>query len=263
MENIIVRVIGKDQRIKAEGRSSEEVNLYFKEAYEEGDFISVIVKDVPGFYWMQLDEAKGASIVYLIGDFTYPIPFEEKAICMSPKVFKGDRHLINVRKARCYEIEGYRNLALNVNDQHGEPKCFPHASASVETRGESVFAAFNAIDGITATTDHGPWPFGSWGINRDPEAEFKLEFGRTVSVDRIVIYNRADFPHDNWWTSMTVTFSDGGKEILKTTRSAYAQEFTFEKRKIEWLTLCELIKSDDPSPFPALTQIEVYGVEVD
>jgi len=27
----------------------------------------------------------------------------------------------------------------------------------------------------------------------------------------------------------------------------------------EWLTLGQLIKNEDESPFPALTQIEVYG----
>ena len=36
-------------------------------------------------------------------------------------------------------------------------------------------------------------------------------------------------------------------------------EFMIEKRKVSWIELCDLIKADDPSPFPALTQIEVYG----
>ncbi|MDN5334544.1 MAG: hypothetical protein PWP59_1806, partial [Sphaerochaeta sp.] len=30
---------------------------------------------------------------------------------------------------------------------------------------------------------------------------------------------------------------------------------------ITYLTLCNLKKADDTSPFPALTQIEVYGTE--
>ena len=33
------------------------------------------------------------------------------------------------------------------------------------------------------------------------------------------------------------------------------------KKGITWVRLEELIKADDPSPFPALTQIEVYGTE--
>ncbi len=34
-----------------------------------------------------------------------------------------------------------------------------------------------------------------------------------------------------------------------------------EKKNISWIRLKDLIKSEDPSPFPALTQIEVYGTE--
>lgn len=30
---------------------------------------------------------------------------------------------------------------------------------------------------------------------------------------------------------------------------------------VEWVTLSELIKSSDPSPFPALSQFEVFGRE--
>ena len=32
-----------------------------------------------------------------------------------------------------------------------------------------------------------------------------------------------------------------------------------KKTGITWLKFGKLIKADDPSPFPALTQIEVYG----
>ena len=42
--------------------------------------------------------------------------------------------------------------------------------ANVETRGEAVFAARNAIDGIYENDAHGIWPYQSWGINRDPNA---------------------------------------------------------------------------------------------
>ena len=42
--------------------------------------------------------------------------------------------MISLRKARPYEVNIYRNLAENVNDQHGDVNCYPHASANVETR---------------------------------------------------------------------------------------------------------------------------------
>ncbi len=171
------------------------------------------------------------------------------------------RHVLNVRKAYDFEPRQYRNLAINTFDFHGNTACYPHASANVETRGEAVFAALNAIDGCTVSHSHGEWPFQSWGINQNPDAVFKLEFGRNITTDKIILYTRADYPHDNWWKNITINFSDGSSINSDLIKTGDAQIIAFEKRKIQWLTLSRLIKSDEQSPFPALTQIEVYGAE--
>ena len=88
----------------------------------------------------------------------------------------------------------------------------------------------------------------------------KLDFGREVEIDKIVLYTRADFPHDSWWKEVTITFSDGTELVQKLEKSIKPHVIEIEKKKISWLTLSKLIKADDPSPFPALTQIEVYGI---
>lgn len=49
--------------------------------------------------------------------------------------------------------------------------------------------------------------------------------------------------------------------VLDLEKTDVSQEFSFEEKTISWLVLKELIKADDPSPFPALTQIEVFGTE--
>ena len=67
-------------------------------------------------YWMQVDDVLGKSLVYLTGDQTYEIPFEEKKFNLSPKAFTGEKQLISLRKARPYEVNIYRNLAENVNE---------------------------------------------------------------------------------------------------------------------------------------------------
>lgn len=65
--------------------------------------------------------------------------------------------------------------------------CYPHATANVETRGESVFAAKNAIDGVRANRSHGEWPYESWGINMQDDAAMKLDFGdRYCRQDHVV-----------------------------------------------------------------------------
>src|SRR5699024_11398160 len=102
--------------------------------------------------------------------------------------------------------------------------------ANVETRGEAVFAARNAIDGIFENSSHGEYPYQSWGINRDPNAALTLDFGREVLLDELRITERADFPHDNYWTRATVTFSDGSQlEIpLVKSRKPRSEEHTSE-----------------------------------
>lgn len=112
-----------------------------------------------------------------------------------------------------------------------------------------------------ASDGHGEWPWSSWGINRDPDAELSLDFGRTVIIDRIVLYTRADFPHDAWWTEGRFSFSDGSELVMPLEKKDGPQEITFPAKRVSSLKLSKLIKADDPSPFPALIQIEVYGAE--
>ena len=259
MSCIKLQILNKDGNILKEAYGKHEVNLFYDKEYKEGDQIVLEVDELNGFYYVQFDDAKGKSLVYLTGLVEYEIPFGEKRSNISPKVFWGSKHLLSVKKVMDEEIENYRNISENIWDQHRQKNCYPHASANVETRGEAVFAALNAINGVTISESHGQWPYESWGINRRDDAEWKLEFGRPVEMDKLIIYTRADFPHDNWWEKATVTFSDGTQEILELKKGGEAQIFSIYKTNIEWLKISNLIKADDPSPFPALTQLQVYG----
>ena len=102
-------------------------------------------------------------------------------------------------------------------------------------------------------------PYQSWGIGQRPDAEITVEFGRPVDMEELRLYTRADFPHDSWWTRATVTCSDGSREVVEMEQSVKPHRFSIQRKGITWIKLSELIKADDPSPFPALTQIEVYG----
>lgn len=262
MAGISVKVIKRDGTTAAAGCGEEEASLVYSSRYEDGDSILVETEMTPAYVVMQLDDAMGTALVYLNDkNMYYRIPFGEKKICYSPKSFWGTKHLMVVRYATEDEIAAYHNLACNPYDSHEAEHCFPHASANVETRGESVFAAKNAINGNHQNTVHGEWPYESWGINRDPNACMKIEFGRSVKVDTLVFYLRADFPHDSWWTQGTVTFSDGSKETIFFEKTGKAQKFAIDEREITWLEFGELKKAEDDSPFPALAQLEVYGRE--
>ena len=253
------KILDKDSIIVAENSGLNEANLVYTREYCPGDRIVLECSRKNCYVWLQLDDALGKCLVYLTDDVIYEIPFGDKRLNLSPKVFYGNKHLLTVKEACDYEVKAYRNLAINVYDQHGKPSCYPHASANVETRGEAVFAAKNAIDGVTANNSHGEWPYASWGINRRDDATFRIEFGRAVEVDKVVLYTRADFPHDNWWTSVTLTFSDGDVMEVELEKNSLPHIIPMKVKRIEWVELSKLIKSEDPSPFPALTQIEVYG----
>lgn len=246
---------------KAVAKGMDEVVLVYTQEYVPGDRIVLETSAKDTFAWIQMDDALGRALVYITGNVEYVVPFGEKRINLSPKAFYGNRHFLHVRLAREYDIDVYRNLALNVYDQHQMKNCYPHAVANVETRGEMVFAAQNAIDGVIANESHGEWPYQSWGIDRRDDARLKIEFGRVAEVDRIVLYTRADFPHDNWWKSVRFTFSDGSELEMKMEKSALAHEITFPAKHANWLEMHDMVKSEEPSPFPALTQIEVYGRE--
>jgi hypothetical protein len=151
----------------------------------------------------------------------------------------------------------YRNLALNPKDTRGPAVTYPHATSNSECRNELCYAAKNAIDGNTANRGHGP-KFPSWGPDQRTDLWLKIDFGRAVEVNKVVVYIRADFPHDAYWKSGTIEFSDGSKENISFKKTAAPQEFTFATRHIEWLRITDLVQ-DEPLGWCAFTEVEVWG----
>lgn len=237
--------------------------LHYTNEYCEGDTLC-LTTDSPGCHVVvQLEDSIAPTLCYLAGEsYSLKIPFGEKRVSYSPKSFTGQSHLLTAHAATPTQTAARRNLALNPLDCHENETLFPHATANVETRGEAVFAARNAINGNTANHGHGSWPFESWGINQQDDAVIHIAFGREVLLDGATLTLRADFPHDNWWQQATLRFSDNTREILYFQKSDAPQTCLFPGRLVSWAELCELKKDpEDPSPFPALTQLELWGSE--
>lgn len=246
--------------VLASASGKEETWLVYGPEYAQGDILRVSCQAPGQFLILQLDDALPPAFVYCRErSCIYPVPFGEARKVLSGRAFAGTRHYLHVRLARQEEIAARKNLALNPWATHEPGGPYPWASANVETRGEAVFAAKNAIDGLKANDFHGEWPYTSWGINRDPNAAWRLDFGRTVELDEAVVYLRADFPHDAWWREATLHFSDGSSLTVHLEKTAAGQRFPFPARRVDWVRLDTLVKADDPSPFPALTQLELWG----
>lgn len=177
-----------------------------------------------------------------------------------PEAFGGPKHVISARAATRDELAAYRNVALNPYDLRGEAACFPHATASSECRNEPVFAARNAIDGRTENKRHGGWPYQSWGPEQRKDLWWKVDFGRPVEVDKVVIYIRADFPHDKVWHDATLKFSDGTTEKIRIAKTAEAQTFKFSGRSVSSVEIADLVQ-DEPLGWAALAEVEVWGRE--
>ena len=54
--------------------------------------------------------------------------------------------------------------------------------------------------------------------------------------------------------------SDGNSEVFALKKNG-AQSFTLDERTVSSLMVKNLVKIDDPSPFPALRQLQVFGRE--
>ena len=262
MAELTIKIIDAEGNVKACDTAENMSILVYKQAYAPGDEIIVESSEKNIHLWLQLDEVLGRALVYLTGPIRYAIPFGEQHYNLPEKAFTGKQHVLSVRQPLEQEVAQYRNLSLNMYDRHTTENLYPHASANVETRGESVFFASNALDGMVESRSHGLWPYASWGINRRDDAVWQVDFGREIETDRIIIFTRSDFPHDNWWVQGTITFSDGTSMTVPLTKTRFAQEFTFPAKRTRTIALSNLIKADDPSPFPALSQFEVYGKEV-
>lgn len=259
--NITLTIRNKAGETLSQQTGEGRVSLVYDQEYQEGDCLCLSCGENGRHIWVQLDESlRPVMGYYQGGEYGIPIPFGEKRASYCPTAFTGKPHLLSVREALPGEESNYRNLAENSCDFHGNSVLYPHAHANIETRGESVFAARNAIDGQWENHSHGIWPWSSWGINRNPEAELTIDFGRPVWVDQTALVLRADFPHDNWWKRVRITFSDGSQQILRLEKTDGPQTFDLPPRVVSWVKLDQLIPDEtDPSPFPALSQWEVYG----
>ena len=262
MAELTIKIVDAEGNVKAYDTAENMSILVYNQEYAPGDEIVVESSEKNIHLWLQLDEVLGRALVYLTGPVRYAVPFAELHKNLPEKAFTGKQHVLVARQPLVQEVAQYRNLSLNMYDRHTTENLYPHASANVETRGESVFFASNALDGMVESRYHGLWPYASWGINRRDDAVWQVDFGREIETDRILIFTRSDFPHDNWWVQGTITFSDGTSMTVPLTKTRFAQEITFPAKRTSTIALSNLIKADDPSPFPALSQFEVYGKEV-
>ena len=249
-----------DVKFKAYGN---EIDEHFHGEYEPGDKFRIELCD-GDFVKLKLDQTLAESIVYVPdGTFEFIVPFDrERQACYAPGAFDGDDHRIVAVEPTDAEIYDDRLISLNSHDRHNVPKYYPHAVANFVTREDPCFFERNAIDGVIDNSNHGFFPYHSWGGGLREDLEYELHFGTDVEVKEVVLFLRADFPHDTYWKECDVEFSDGTKVHANLIGTAEGQKVSFEPKTTEMVKLTGFKQQrleDGSLSFAALTQIEVYG----
>jgi len=253
-----------DSATAIESSHSDSATLDFHRAFQPGD---LILFTGPQEMAVRMDQTMPECLIYAPNpvSLTYQIPHgraeQQTGSAYAPESFSGDSHRVTLRAMTEQERHGYRNLALNPCDQlRADPAIFPHATSNSVARNLFDFAAINAIDGVTRNEHHGVWPYQSWGPELAVDVWWKVDFGRLVTLDKVRLMLRADFPHDSYWKHADVEFSDGSRMTIQLTPTAEFQEFSFPPRKTIWLRLTNLVPAD-PGKWCALIELEAWGRE--
>lgn len=241
-------------------KKGQEIDCIYEGEYKEGDKIIVSCQGVE-FIKVKLDETLKEAIVFMPnGSMELEIPFGRNRAMYDEQAFLGTSHRIIAREAEEDEAYGIRNIAKNPYDMHGKSRFFPHAYANLVTREDPCFFERNAIDGVCDNSSHGGYPYHSWAGGAREDLEYYLDFGRAVEVEKVVFFLRADFPHDTYWKSIDVEFSDGTRKTASFEKTAEGQELVLDEpitTKIIHLT--NFKQASYPFSWAALSQIEVYG----
>ena len=253
----------------------------------EGDFAAgdeiAISSSSPYIYLEGLGQPE--TLLYSpTGQFRVEIP-KGKNVAIYPSSFKG-KGVFSARIPSENELLKEHNLALNPFDVMGigeypgsgttvimaddspersSQTMFPHAYASVITRGEASFFARNAIDGNTRSDGHGNYPYESWGYDQKEEATFTLYFGRKVSLSSLGFILRHDTAsdHDTYWKSVTVEY-EGGSQIFELSNSGQEQKVELDEDVLtDYIRLKDIESAKTGQGFAALTEIMAYGKEID
>ncbi len=249
----------KERNCIASKQDEKHIHLLADREYQDGDHLVLEVRK-PQYLRMKLDTGVEEAWVYAkAGTFVYPIPFGESRMPYASGTFAGRYHIYDILSCEPM-TPGWRDISTNPLDVRGETILFPHCSASIETRDESIFAARNTIDGFIETNGHGEWPYTSWGDNEDPNAQIRIDFGRFIILHQLIINLRSDFPHDNYWKQADIVFHDGERRTIRLMQSGEDQSFDLDEKRSDSILLCNLRKDENnPSPFPALTHWRVLG----
>jgi hypothetical protein len=147
-----------------------------------------------------------------------------------------------------------RNLAVNEDAYAYHLRSYPRVTSNSHYRYRPEFSPNHAIDGQRTSENY-------WRPARRTDLWLKLEFGREVKVERVVLVLHHQEGQAKTWTGATLEFSDGEKLAIALKNTSAPQEFTFPKRKCTWVQLVDF-QERFPLGDHGIVEFEVYGQDL-
>jgi len=257
---ISLKIINKQGKELFSQKGNTEIDCVYYGEFQVGDSIRIDVTE-SDYLSVCLDDTLKESLIYVPGGkFVYPIHKEYNGFCFADNAFMGEEHRVKVRIPAEEEIYGYRNIALNAHDLPGAKGSYPHVSANYVTRQDPNFFERNAINGIVHPEGHWGYPYSNWAGGARDDLEFFVDFGTEITVEKLVFYLRADFPHDSYWDHINITLDDGETVTGTFNPTGEGQEIVLpEPKKTRTIHMSQFTQPVNPLSWAGLTQVEVYG----
>ena len=114
------------------------------------------------------------------------------------------------------------------------------------------------IDGFNANVGAaGKWPSNAWKPATEKTSEIKIDFGREVVVEDLVIYVMNEATH---FVTATVVLSDGTEMAINLRDTTEGMSFDLGGKKTTSIVIKDLVKANDAKT-AAISEIQVFGHE--
>ena len=147
-----------------------------------------------------------------------------------------------------------RNLAVNPDAFTCSVRSYPRVVSNSWYRYRPEFSPINAIDGTAGGEKY-------WRPAKRTDLWLSVEFGRIVTVEKVVITLKLAPGQKKTWTKAALQFDDGSKVPITLKLTEEPQEFAIPKRTTAAVKLTELVETF-PLENNGVQEIEVWGRDI-
>ena len=147
-----------------------------------------------------------------------------------------------------------RNLAVNPDAFTCSVRSYPRVVSNSWYRYRPEFSPINAIDGTVGGEKY-------WRPAKRTDLWLSVEFGRIVTVEKVVITLKLAPGQKKTWTKAALQFDDGSKVPITLKLTEEPQEFAIPKRTTAAVKLTELVETF-PLENNGVQEIEVWGRDI-